>query len=179
MNQSETANIFVTSFRMTFTKKPFCIVKVLKIQFHISICQTYHLLGGSILHQLIRFGFFWKMRDSVMKYFSQTYTVRCCKDVKLNYKICILYLNWIVEIWKFPMKKYICVGYIVKQSIHFSLIIPALSKESSGILLLPLSVRSSVRPSERKVCHWNSVYILRICEMILQDLIGCVLKIRL
>ena len=45
--------------------------------------------------------------------------------------------------------------------------IPALSKESSGILLLPLSVRPSVRPSERKVCHWNSVYILRIWEMIL------------
>ena len=39
------------------------------------------------------------------------------------------------------------------------IIIPALSKESSGILLLPLSVRP---PAEKKVCHWNSVYHLRI-----------------
>ena len=31
-----------------------------------------------------------------------------------------------------------------------SIVIPALSKESSGILLLPLSVRPFVRPSERK-----------------------------
>ena len=36
----------------------------------------------------------------------------------------------------------------------------------------------SVRPSERKVCHCNSVYILRNLEKILQDLIGCDLQMR-
>ena len=51
--------------------------------------------------------------------------------------------------------------------IYGHIFIPALSKESLGILLLPLSVHPSVRPSERKVCHWNSAYILRIWEMTL------------
>ena len=49
------------------------------------------------------------------------------------------------------------------KSENHPLVIPTLSEESSGILLLPLSVR----PSERKVCHWKSVYILRNSEMIL------------
>ena len=55
------------------------------------------------------------------------------------------------------------------------MITPALSKESSGILLLPHSVHPSVR-KKINVCHWNSVYILRMRQMILQDFIGHVLQ---
>ena len=39
-----------------------------------------------------------------------------------------------------------------------TIIIPALSKESSGILLLPLSVRPSVRPKEKFVTGTPSTF---------------------
>ena len=42
--------------------------------------------------------------------------------------------------------------------------IPALSKESSGILLLPLSVRPPAQRISRR--HLNSVYILRHSQII-------------
>ena len=38
------------------------------------------------------------------------------------------------------------------------IIIPALSKESSGILLLPLSVRPSIRPKEKFVTGTPSTF---------------------
>ena len=50
--------------------------------------------------------------------------------------------------------------YAVFCSFRFkcSLIIPALSKESSGILLLPLSVRPSVLPKEKFVTGTPSTF---------------------
>ena len=40
---------------------------------------------------------------------------------------------------------------VKKKSGRTDIVIPALSKESSGILLLPVSVRPSVRPKEKFV----------------------------
>ena len=83
-----------------------------------------------------------------------------CRHQHRNYKKNLFPLadKGISKRWCFKTPSHIPYVFVVRLVNKIHIVIPTLSKESSGILLLTLFC-TSVRPSERIVCHWNSVYI--------------------